>query len=182
MARPASALRGLILESAAQLFAAHGYEGTSLHDIASAVGCSKASLLYHFASKETILTELLTPAGAELAELDAALAGLDGDEAAEAAVPGYVDLALRFRRETKILLADIPGMTCHPALGSIPDIVDRLLDALAGRSADTADVVAAHMVLGAVFVTCASDLELPDQDLRPELIRSALRTLGREPG
>ncbi|MFD3522644.1 TetR/AcrR family transcriptional regulator [Streptomyces sp. NPDC058653] len=177
MARPASALRGHILESALQLFATRGYEGTSLHDIATAVGCSKASLLYHFTSKDAILTELLTPAGEGLAALDARLAPLDGSEAAEAAVTGYVDLAMRFRREVKILFADIPGMTTHPALGHVPAIVDGLLDALAGRSTEARDVVAAYMVLGAVFVTGASDIAVPDERLRAELIRGALRTL-----
>ncbi|MFC8827678.1 TetR/AcrR family transcriptional regulator [Streptomyces sp. NPDC057137] len=181
MARPASALRGHILESALQLFATRGYEGTSLHDIASTVGCSKASLLYHFTSKDAILTELLTPAGEGLAGLDAQLVALDGREAAEAAVTGYIDLAMRFRREIKILFADIPGMTTHPALGSIPGTVDRLLDALAGRSTEVRDLVAAHMVLGAVFVTGASDIDVPDQELRDELIHGALRTLRPDP-
>ncbi|MFD9868598.1 TetR/AcrR family transcriptional regulator [Streptomyces niveus] len=177
MARPASALRGHIQESALQLFATRGYEGTSLHDIATTVGCSKASLLYHFTSKEAILTELLTPAGEGLAALDARLLDLDGRAATEAAVTGYVDLAMRFRREIKILFEDIPGMTTHPALGSIPGTVDRLLDAFAGRSKEARDVVAAYMVLGAVFVTGASDVDVPDQELRDELIRGALRTL-----
>ncbi|MFC7713801.1 TetR/AcrR family transcriptional regulator [Nonomuraea recticatena] len=61
MARPPSALRGHILDSALQLFATQGYKGASLHDIAQVAGCSKASLLYHFVSKEAILAELLTP-------------------------------------------------------------------------------------------------------------------------
>lgn len=182
MARPASALRGHILESALHLFASGGYEGTSLHDIATAVGCSKASLLYHFTSKDAILTELLTPAGEGLAALDAQLVPLDGREATEAAVTGYVDLAMRFRREIKILFADIPGMTAHPALGSIPGTVERLLDALAGRSTLTRDVVAAQMVLGAVFLTGASDVDVPAQELRDEMIRAALRTLRPDPG
>lgn len=181
MARPASALRGHILESALQLFATGGYEGTSLHDIATAVGCSKASLLYHFTSKDAILTELLTPAGEGLAALDAQLVSLDGREAAEAAVTGYVDLAMRFRREIKILFADIPGMTTHPALGSIPGTVDRLLDALAGRSTRARDVVAAYMVLGAVFVTGAGDVDVPARELRDEMIHAALRTLRPDP-
>ncbi|WP_030618355.1 TetR/AcrR family transcriptional regulator [Streptomyces sclerotialus] len=181
MPRPASALRGHILESALHLFATRGFKGTSLHDIATLVGCSKASLLYHFTSKDAILTELLTPAGEGLTALDEQLAGLTGEEAARAAVTGYIDLALRFRRELKVLFEDIPAMTSHPALGICPGTVDRLLDALAGRSAEHSDVVAAYMVLGAVFITGASDVDVPDEELRTHLIRGALRTLGHAP-
>ncbi|MEE1939772.1 TetR family transcriptional regulator [Streptomyces sp. TRM 70361] len=178
MARSASALRGQILEAALELFAAGGYRGTSLHDIAVRVGCSKASLLYHFTSKDAILTELLAPAGEALAALDAELDGLPDDRAATAAVTGYVDLALRFRREVKVLFQDINEMTAHPALACIPELADRLTATLAGRSAEPKKLVTAYMVLGAVFVTCASDVDVPAGALREELIHGALRTLG----
>ena len=68
-----SKTRDDILAAAARLFAEAVYKGTSLHDIAVAVGCSKAALLYHFDSKEAILTELCAPAIAELEELAARL-------------------------------------------------------------------------------------------------------------
>ncbi|WP_271221867.1 TetR/AcrR family transcriptional regulator [Streptosporangium carneum] len=181
MARPPSALREHILQSALRLFAVTGYKGTSLHDIAQVAGCSKAALLYHFTSKDAILTELLTPAGEGLAALDARLTGLDGEQAARTAVTGYVDLAMRFRRELKILFEDLLAMTSHPALGAVPAVVERLLSALAGGSTEPADTVAAYMVLGAVPITGLGDLDLPDEVLRAEMIRSALRTLGRAP-
>ncbi|GAA2388197.1 hypothetical protein GCM10010420_09240 [Streptomyces glaucosporus] len=181
MARSASALRGQILEAALHLFAARGYRGTSLHDIATVVGCSKASLLYHFAGKDAILTELLSPAGEALAALDAELTGLGDERVVEAAVTGYVELALRFRREVKIIFQDVTEMICHSALAGIPDTADRLVTALAGRSTDPKRRVTAYMVLGAVFMTCASDVDVPDDALRDELVRGALRTLDRAP-
>lgn len=178
MARSTSTLRGQILEAALDLFATHGYRGTSLHDIATVVGCSKASLLYHFAGKDAILTELLSPAGEALAELDADLAELDDDRVVEAAVTGYVDLALRFRREVTVLFQDITETLCHPALAHVPGMAERLVDSLAGRSTDPKRLVTAHMVLGAVFVTCAGDPDVPADVLREELLHGSLRTLG----
>ncbi|MEV4394795.1 TetR/AcrR family transcriptional regulator [Nonomuraea spiralis] len=181
MARPASALRGHILDSALSLFATRGYKGTSLHDIAQVVGCSKASLLYYFVSKEAILAELLTPAGEGLGELDARLSGLEGDQAVEAAVTGFVDLAMRFRREVKVLFQDIPVLAGHPALGAVPAVVGRLMAAMVDGSTESRGLVTAYMVIGAVSVTCASDVPVPDEDLRAELVDGALRTLGRDP-
>ncbi|MEU4547557.1 TetR/AcrR family transcriptional regulator [Nonomuraea dietziae] len=181
MARSPSALRGHILDSALQLFATQGYKGASLHDIAQVAGCSKASLLYHFVSKEAILAELLTPAGEGLAALDARLSGLEGEEAAEAAVTGFVDLAMRFRREVKVLFQDIPVLAGHPALGAVPAIVARLMAAMVEGSTEPKALITAYMVIGAVAVTCAADVPVEDDDLRAELIQGALRTLGRQP-
>lgn len=180
MARNSSGFRTEIIDVASRLFATSGYKGTSLQDIAREVGCSKAALLYHFDGKDAILTELLAPAVRALAELDARLAGLEGDAAVLPAVEGYVDFVLRFRRQVKILYDAIPEMLRHAALAEVPETSDRLLDALAGRSPDAEPRVAALMVLAAVPAVCTSPTPLPDAELRLVLIRSALRTLDRD--
>jgi AcrR family transcriptional regulator len=53
------ATRDLALDVAARLFAARGYRGTSLADVAQAAGLSNAGLLHHFPSKEQLLVEVL---------------------------------------------------------------------------------------------------------------------------
>jgi AcrR family transcriptional regulator len=48
-----------ILEAANRAFAARGYRGASLAEIAQAVGLSQPGLLHHFPSKEELLWEVL---------------------------------------------------------------------------------------------------------------------------
>jgi TetR/AcrR family transcriptional regulator len=52
-------VRSATITAATRLFAAHGFEGTALQDIANAVGVSKPAVLHHFPSKEHIRQAVL---------------------------------------------------------------------------------------------------------------------------
>ncbi len=76
MARPRSAdhdiKRRAILDRSAQLFARNGYDRTSMAEVASACGVSKALLYHYYVGKETLLFDILSVHLQEL--LDAAQA------------------------------------------------------------------------------------------------------------
>ncbi|WP_198653308.1 TetR/AcrR family transcriptional regulator [Actinocorallia populi] len=188
--RSAAALRAQLLETSLRLFVAHGYRGTSLQEIATEAGCSKAAVLYHFAGKGAILTELLAPATQAAVGLVERLSGIpDGDGVAEAAVEGVADLALRFRREISLLLSDVPEgakslegerdlRRGEPLVTSLGDL---LVNALAGRSARPRDRLRAQMAFGAIILSSAGadDLGLTREEMREELVRGAFQVLGR---
>jgi AcrR family transcriptional regulator len=58
-ARVRSDTRAKIQQVAVELFTEHGYEGTSLREIAERLDVTKAALYYHFKSKEDIVTSLV---------------------------------------------------------------------------------------------------------------------------
>ncbi len=66
-------VRTEILSQAARLFAERGYDGTSVQEIADAVGIRKPSLLYHFRSKDVLRQSVLAEM---LAHWNAVLPGL----------------------------------------------------------------------------------------------------------
>lgn len=77
-----------LLDTAAEVFAAQGYNATTVRKIADAAGMLAGSLYYHFDSKESMLDEILSTFLTELWEgYDAVLAaGLGPRETIEALV------------------------------------------------------------------------------------------------
>ena len=70
--------RERILDKALAAFGLRGYDSTSLDDLASDLGITKQAILYHFSSKEHLLTSTI-----ELAvhELGSALSGAANPQA-----------------------------------------------------------------------------------------------------
>jgi len=92
--RSTATTRGTVLDAACLLFAAHGYRGTSMKDIATELGVRAPSLYNHVASKQDILYEIMDKA------MDRAIAAL------EQALAGVDDVAEQLRRATESLVLD----------------------------------------------------------------------------
>ncbi|SBT46810.1 TetR/AcrR family transcriptional regulator [Micromonospora auratinigra] len=177
MARAVPETHDEILTAAGRRFAVTGYKGTSLQDIAREVGCSKATVLYHFANKEALLCELMAPAISMLEELDTRLAEVSGADAQHLATEGFVDLAVRFRRQIALLRGEFPDLLQQPAFAHIQQISERLVAAFAGFTDRPAARIAALVVLAGIAETCGEFLDIPDDELRPALLAVARRAL-----
>jgi AcrR family transcriptional regulator len=130
---PARGTRECILVAAEQLFAAHGFNGTSLRSVTSLAGVNLAAVHYHFGSKEALLHAVaarrIEPINRER------LAALDRIEAAahprppepRAVIEAYLAPAVRAGEEGA--MRAIVGRL----YGEPPDLVQRLLRELFGE-------------------------------------------------
>lgn len=170
--------RDEILAAAARQFTHAGFKATSLQDIAAEVGCSKATLLYHFPGKDAILAELAAPAAAELAKLMAGLDTLDDRVVQAAAIDGFVDLVLRYRSEAALIYNGSLDAIQRPAFDNLRPLTVGLCSAFAGRSAQPADLVAAAVILaGICAIVIDKDVERDDASMRAALIGVARKAL-----
>lgn len=95
--RDAERSRTQILDAAERLFAAHGYQGTSLQDVGNAAGVSRGTPSYFFGSKEGLYRAVLQRKFAGVAQLlrdirlDAAARGQKPEEVIAREIEGYID-------------------------------------------------------------------------------------------
>jgi AcrR family transcriptional regulator len=138
MSRPAVARRGRdgaetrarIETESLRLFASKGVDGTSVRDIAQAVGVAEGALYRHFASKEALARELFLGRYAELARAIGEVAHEVPDFAGRIrAVTGH---ACRLFDEEPALFAYLL-ISQHDHLGAVPLIAsENVVEALAG--------------------------------------------------
>jgi AcrR family transcriptional regulator len=146
---PAVQTRQRILDIATDLFRDRGYAGTSIRDIAEALGMTKAALYYHFACKDDVLSALIGPTAVAIEEF------LARAEPATDADPG------EFLRElVGVLAASAPTLATalsDPMILRSGDVRFRFIDKfhriavlLAGENADSDRLIRAYAALGAI--------------------------------
>jgi AcrR family transcriptional regulator len=140
--------RERILDVAVDLFIERGYPGTSIRDIAERLGRTKGSLYYHFASKEDILTALVTPM---MADLDTLIerAGEPGGPNRRELVTQLVDLLDKHGVLLRSLMADPAVLRGLAIRESMPARLVKVQRAVAG-SDDPAALLRGRCVLGVI--------------------------------
>jgi AcrR family transcriptional regulator len=166
-----------IVRQAMDLFQAKGYNATSLQDIATAAGCSKATVLYHFSGKPAVLAAVLEPAAADLAELIAAADALPHAETQEFAIQRFIDLAVVHRGVIDVLQDVIPVIVEMPEIAGLVADGMRMTRYLAG-SDDPLEHDLAKFAVNGLLGECRHPGERTDDELR-RLCDIALRRLLR---
>ena len=139
--------RRRILDSAADAFAAHGYSGASMRDIAEGLGITKAALYYHFASKEDLLDGLVHPVMQAMA--DFADTAQTGELTAAEVLSGFIELTLDSVPALFPLMVDPGARSAIKTRYDLPGLNRRIEAALAGDGG-AAGEVRAPFVLGGI--------------------------------
>jgi TetR/AcrR family transcriptional regulator len=132
--------------AAVRLFARHGYEGTSVQEIADEVGVTKQALLYHFASKEGIraaaLAEMVSVWRNVLPRLLSALTRHSGagqpEDAIENALGELVEFARAEPAYPRFIMQELlrPDAATHPILHDIEPWVKVAADLIRNGQAE----------------------------------------------
>ena len=140
MGRPSKAeardTRSDILDASLELFSESGFFGTSMRQIARAVGVRESALYHHFPSKDSILEALLEDFGAQK------LAGLSHVDLAQVARVGVDQMLRTFvltvleewatpreRKFMRLILTEGPRLGAR-GFTTLPTFIDRMLRTL----------------------------------------------------
>ncbi len=162
-----------------QLFTEHGYEATSLREIAEHLGVTKAALYYHFKSKDEIIASLVD---ARLARVEALIAWGQsqprGVETRRELVRRYSEMVSDEDHQQLIRFFERnqSSMAQHPAGARMREQLFELLQLFIERDAPLTDQIRSSMalfVLHSVWFT-VRDPEISDEERNEAALTVAL--------
>ena len=173
-APPVESTSGAVRRAALELFAAKGYEGTSLREVAEAVRMTKAAIYYHFPSKDAVLLAIVEPV---LGETDAVLRQARSEGwTPEDVLRGLLDVMIKHHDVVAALGSDIGAQARLDAHGAGGDQEERLISLLVGESPPLARHAAAVGAVG-VLRSGTSAFSHRLEDAKEFILDSALGAL-----
>jgi AcrR family transcriptional regulator len=158
-------------------FRVSGFVGTSIADLAGALGVSKAAIYYHYRSKDALLHRLVDPL---LDAIDACI----GDHTTPARTPrgllgAYLSVLLAHREVVPLIATDVAVLN-HPSIGPRLRAQNQQLQSLLAAP-DTSPLarLRAEAALGAIWRPLIADppLDLTDPAHQHTLVDAAVATL-----
>lgn len=173
-----------ILDIAAGLFAVHGFDRTSLKQVADAAGYSKTGLLHRFSSKQALMDGVQALVVRKLDELEAATT--DAVSAGPiSAVSAIIDGALDYPGLVQFLVDDMQGSAanhsadCASEQSELKKRGTAILDVIAGpnptREQEFRTILALEMICTGVVVGATEEHGIP----RDRLTALLLEVVGR---
>jgi len=170
---PPADTRSRILDAALDVFSEHGFEGSTLQQVADRLGFTKAALYYHFRSKDDILGALVAPASAGIqAMLEAHTGTPDSPARRRQFMADYVDYLLAHRRLIAYISSDLATLA-HPAMAKSRERRERMEAILAGDDLDFADQVRVTIAFGGIQAAIARNPDAGTAELREALLAAA---------
>ncbi|MFH9979294.1 TetR/AcrR family transcriptional regulator [Streptomyces sp. NPDC017179] len=168
--RRGSDTKAEIRKVALELFAAQGYDATSLREIAERLGISKAALYYHFDGKEDIVRSLFTEHLAALDDLvEWARTQPPGPRLRVQVIDRMIDLisqqglqAVRFAFANQHVVKEL-----HPGRENVFERLTALFEALTGPDASVEEALRIRMALFSVNLAffAAQGLDATDEQV-----------------
>ncbi|MFL6123393.1 TetR/AcrR family transcriptional regulator [Actinophytocola sp.] len=182
--------RETIRAVALELFSTKGFEQTSLREIAERVGLTKASLYYHYSSKQALLLAVVEPVLTGWRAIAEDAAPLEHTPTnVRHVVERCLDVLLRNRAIVGVFQRDPAGvaLVAKSLWEDSLTLGRRLVGWLAGPAPTTAEqlrAVAAMEVLGSVLAASNYGVEAAEAELRDVLLQATLDVLRlpTEPG
>jgi AcrR family transcriptional regulator len=178
-AEQARRTRATIQDIALALFAARGYDATSLQDIADELGLTKAAVYYHFPSKLELLQSICEPVYEGVAAIIERAEGQTTRAARiDAVAESFAELTVSRRATISVLAADPVMHGRMKAASKMLDLVDRLARVVYG-SDPTPDQLFAVRSIAVLSDTISTLPALDDDEARELLTRAVKRLLPR---
>lgn len=179
MVTTAPGTRAKALEVSLELFSAHGYDGTTLQQIADRLGVTKAALYYHFKSKDELLQALIEPALEGFEQLLAAYeVRRDSPGRRREFLDAYLDYLLEHRALMSYIARDL-AILSHPVFAKRADDRRRRLERLlAGDDLDLPARIRVAVAFGGIQTAIVQHPEAEPTELR-DVLREAATMLVR---
>jgi AcrR family transcriptional regulator len=161
-------------------FRVGGFVGTSIADLAGALGVSKAAIYYHYRSKDALLHHLVDPL---LDAIDACIQDhttpVASARTARQLLDAYLNVLLAHREVVPLIATDVAVLN-HPTIGPrLRTQNHQLQTLLIGPNPGVSARLTAEAALGAIWRPLIADppLDLTDPTHQHTLVDAAVATL-----